>query len=84
MPDSFAIVAMPDSFAIVAIPVFTPMLLRLAEEGAVSAGDQDGGARGSGQQGHSTLVGGLLSYCPQGADPGVAVSGVLYWGDFIY
>ena len=69
-------------------------LLRLADEGAVGGGDEDGGAGGSGQQGDPAVVRGLLTYTlqgactlhithyilnitSQGAQPGVAVAGVL-------
>ena len=54
-------------------------VVRLAEEGAVSRRDQDSGARGPSQHGHSAVM--LLVRAPssQGADPGVPVSGLLVW-----
>ena len=56
-------------------------LSRLTEEGAVSAGHQDGGAGGSGQEGDATQVRELLTHRPEGAEPRIAVTGVFHWGD---
>ena len=56
-------------------------LLGLADVNTVGTRHQDCGTRGSGEQGDSTQIRGLLADNSQGADPGVAVSGVLQWGN---
>ena len=52
-------------------------LLGLADVGTVGTGHQDCRTWGSGEQGHGTEVGGLLSDTSQGAEPRVAVLRVL-------
>ena len=54
-------------------------LSRLTEVGAVGAGHEDSGPRRSGQQGDTAVVKGSLSNRSEGAEPGVAVTGVLQW-----
>ena len=58
-----------------------PALLGLTNINTVGTRDQDCGTWGSGEQGHSTDVGGLLAQSSQGADPRVAVFGVVEGGN---
>ena len=55
--------------------------LRLAEEGAVSAGHQDGGAGGSGQEGDGTVVSCWVDPL-QATEPRVSVTGVVQGRNF--
>ena len=58
-----------------------PALLGLTNVDTVGTRDQDCGTWGSGEQGHSTDVGGLLAQSSQGADPRIAVFGVVEGGN---